>query len=116
MSRNWTKIKISNYARLSINPLRKIVQDQKIETNPNRKPITLQLGDPTMFGNFPPPKELLSALDSAIHRDKFPYNTSYGKQEARQAVAVYSSHQGILSADDIILTSGCSHALEMWYV
>jgi tyrosine aminotransferase len=28
-------------------------------------------------------------------------------------VAEYSKHQGIVTADDIILTSGCSHALEM---
>lgn len=50
MSRNFSKIKISDYARLSINPLRKITQEQKIDPNPAKKPITLQLGDPTIFG------------------------------------------------------------------
>jgi hypothetical protein len=50
MSRNWSKIRISDYARLSINPLRKITQEQKVDPNPLKKAITLQLGDPTIFG------------------------------------------------------------------
>lgn len=50
MSQNIKKIPISNYARLSINPLRKITQEQKIDPNPAKKSITLQLGDPTIFG------------------------------------------------------------------
>lgn len=29
------------------------------------------------------------------------------------AVAKYSAHQGEVSPDDVILTSGCSHAIEM---
>lgn len=50
MARNFGKIKISDYARLSINPLRKITQEQKIDPNPSKRSITLQLGDPTIFG------------------------------------------------------------------
>ena len=38
---------------------------------------------------------------------------SYGKFEARKAVAEYSKHQGLVTADDVILSSGCSHAMEM---
>lgn len=63
--------------------------------------------------NFPPPVQLINALNNSLHKDKFPYNISFGKFEARAAVAEYSNHQGVVSADDIILTSGCSHALEM---
>lgn len=66
-----------------------------------------------MYRNFPPPIQLINALNNSVHKDKFPYNISFGKFEARAAVAEYSKHQGIVSADDIILTSGCSHALEM---
>lgn len=137
MARNFGKIKISDYARLSINPLRKITQEQKIDPNQAKRSITLQLGDPTIFGkrgqrlkslkhfqvslshffsylgNFPPPVALISALSNAVVHDKFPYNISYGKFEARQAVAEYSKHQGNISPDDVILSSGCSHALEM---
>lgn len=66
------------------------------------------------FSNFPPPIQLISALNNSIHKDKFPYNISFGKYEARVAVAEYSKHQGDnISADDVILTSGCSHAMEM---
>lgn len=63
--------------------------------------------------NFPPPVQLINALNNAVHKDKFPYNISFGKYEARAAVAEYSKHQGSVTADDIILTSGCSHAMEM---
>lgn len=66
-----------------------------------------------IFRNFPPPIQLINALNNAVHKDKFPYNISYGKYEARVAVAEYSKHQGKVEADDIILTSGCSHAMEM---
>jgi hypothetical protein len=45
MSRKINKIKISDYARLSINPLRKIAQEQRIEPNPAKKTIILQLGN-----------------------------------------------------------------------
>lgn len=38
---------------------------------------------------------------------------SFGKFEARKAVAEYSKHQGEVTPDDVILSSGCSHALEM---
>lgn len=138
MARNFGKIRISDYARLSINPLRKITQEQKIDPNPMKKTITLQLGDPTIFGkrgqrltpkaiknlilfilaiskkgNFPPPVALINALSNAVLHDKFPYNISFGKFEARKAVAEYSKHQGFVNADDVILSSGCSHAMEM---
>lgn len=33
--------------------------------------------------------------------------------EARQAVAEYSAHQGDVKAEDVILCSGCSHAIEL---
>lgn len=36
-----------------------------------------------------------------------------GHQEARQAVAEYSAHQGQVNAEDVILCSGCSHAIEL---
>lgn len=41
------------------------------------------------------------------------YGPSKGHNEARAAVAKYSAHQGEVDPDDVILTSGASHAIEM---
>lgn len=75
--------------------------------------MTTTICDYFLFSNFPPPAQLTNALTNAVIKDKFPYNISFGKYEARAAVAEYSKHQGNVNADDIILTSGCSHAMEM---
>lgn len=113
MSGDWNGIRVTDYARLSINPLRKLKFEQKVECNPSKKPITLQLGDPTIFGNFPPPAEVMAALKKSVDLDTFQYHVGYGKLEAREAVATYSQHMGNVTADDIILSCGCSHAMEM---
>lgn len=41
------------------------------------------------------------------------YGSMVGHPEARQAVAEYSAHQGPVTADDVVLSSGCSHAIEL---
>lgn len=110
---DWSKIEISDYARLSTNPLRKLKFESKVECHVDKKAITLQIGDPTVFGNFPPPVEALEALKNATEKDTFLYNVGHGRLEAREAIAAYSSHMGQVTADDIVLTSGCDHALEM---
>lgn len=45
MTTNWESIKITDYARLSINPLRKLKFEQKVQPNRDKKAITLQLGN-----------------------------------------------------------------------
>lgn len=100
------KIEITEYARLSVNPLRKLTFEQKVQPNPGKKTITLQLGDPTAFGNFPPPKKLVEAFRKAVETDTFLYNPNAGRLDAREAVAKYSQSRGNITADDIILTSG----------
>lgn len=69
MSQNFKKINISNYARLSINPLRKITQEQKIEPNPAKKSITLQLGDPTIFGYMALTQEFITEHSENHYKD-----------------------------------------------
>lgn len=73
----------------------------------------MQAGDPTAFGNFKPHAEWIKALSDAAHEDTFSYDPSPGRLEARQAVANYSQHLGKVDADDVILTSGCSMAIEI---
>lgn len=41
------------------------------------------------------------------------YGPTIGHLDVRRAVAEYSSHQGPVTAEDVILCSGCSHAIEM---
>ncbi|XP_037029543.1 tyrosine aminotransferase-like [Bradysia coprophila] len=113
MSKSSEIVKISNYARLSINPLRKLKFEQNIRLNPEKQVITLQLGDPSIFGNFPPAREMIEALKKSVELDKYPYNPSEGRPDACAAVADYSKHHGNISANDVILTSGCGHAVEM---
>lgn len=113
MSKVYDIIGITEYARLSINPLRKLKFEQKAVPNPDKEVITLQLGDPSIFGNFPPPKELIDAFKKAIDHDTFLYNNGPGRLEAREAIANYSRHQGDVKADDVVVASGCGHALEM---
>lgn len=112
MPSSWNRIKVTDYALLSLNPLRKLKFDQTVKPNPDKKEITLQLGDPTIFGNFPPANETVEAFKKAVTLDTFLYNNGPGKLEAREAVVEYSGLSGITS-DDVILTSGCNHALEM---
>lgn len=55
----------------------------------------------------------MEALKRALVKDKFPYNNSTGLLEAREAITEYSKHQGIVTSSDVILSSGCSAAVEM---
>jgi tyrosine aminotransferase len=109
MSKLWNKIRATPYSKLSINPLRKLKFEQKIVPNPAKKVITLQIGDPSVYGNFPPPKQAVDAFEKSVRLDTYLYNVGQGKLEAREAVAQYSKHLGNVTADDIILTSGCGH-------
>lgn len=113
MPGSWDRIQVTDYAKLSVNPLRKLKFDQKVKPNPEKNPITLQLGDPTIFGNFPPAKETLDAFKKSLDNDTFLYNAGHGKIEAREAIVEYAKQRGVFTSDDIVLTSGCGHAIEM---
>lgn len=71
-------------------------------------------GDPTTFGNLNPPEQVLQSVRESIEWTKSrSYGPAVGHLDARQAVAEYSAHQGTVGAEDVILCSGCSHAIEM---
>jgi tyrosine aminotransferase len=73
------------------------------------------LGDPTVFGNFPPPESAVDAVvDSLRAGKKNGYAKSVGYDESRQALAeFYSLPHSKLEADDVIIASGCSGALDL---
>ncbi|KAI3387583.1 hypothetical protein SNEBB_001034 [Seison nebaliae] len=123
----WSTVEATSYAKLTINPIRKIVEEMKKERNPEKKMISLSIGDPTVYGNFDPPKEAINAVQKALLEKKGNgYLPSNGLLKARQAVAkhlacneIYLEEKKIklnrveYKDDDIILTSGCSQALEL---
>ncbi|KAK3910697.1 Tyrosine aminotransferase [Frankliniella fusca] len=105
----------SDIARSTHNYIRSIVENMKIEPNPDKKMIALSIGDPTIFGNFRPPEEVVEAVrESLLSLDYNGYAPSSGYAEARDAVARYSSVDGVqVSAEDVVLCSGCSCALDL---
>lgn len=60
-------------------------------------------------------QESVHAIKDALERDNFAYTVSVGMKSARQAVVEYVNDNSgdNISSDDVILTSGCSTALEI---
>lgn len=110
---SWN-VQATEFATMTENPLRKIWEGQKVAPNPRKEVITLQIGDPTVFGNFPVANESIDAIKRALDVDNFGYYPSAGMESARQAVAEYFTENSreAVTASDVILTSGCSMALE----
>lgn len=106
---------MTHFAKHTENPLRKIWEGQKVFPNPRKESIVLQIGDPTVFGNFPFAEESVNAIREALDRDIFAYTVSAGTKSARQAVVDYvkQNNNDSITVDDVILTSGCSAALEI---
>ena len=83
-------IPISHFAARSRNPLRSFVESMRTQPIPNKPLIPLSLGDPTVFGNFPPPPLLDDAITAAVASHKHNgYIQSTGDNAARAAVAAY---------------------------
>ncbi|XP_015786020.1 tyrosine aminotransferase [Tetranychus urticae] len=112
--RQWD-IKVSHYAQNTINPIRQVLENLNASPNPNKKLIPLSIGDPTVFGNLEPNNVIIEAMVESIQSNKFNgYLPSNGIESARKAIAEYSSTNNVqVDPKDVIITSGCSHALEM---
>uniref|UniRef100_A0A8D2ZDW9 Tyrosine aminotransferase n=1 Tax=Scophthalmus maximus TaxID=52904 RepID=A0A8D2ZDW9_SCOMX len=109
------EVKPSEMANNTLNPIRAIVDEMKLTPNRDKPMIALSIGDPTVFGNLPTDDVVLQAMKDAIDSHKFNgYAPSVGYLKSRQAVAnFYSCHGAPLEAEDVILTSGCSHAIDL---
>ncbi|XP_021191290.3 tyrosine aminotransferase [Helicoverpa armigera] len=111
--KEWN-VRASTLARNTYNPIRDVIETLQIKPNPKKSYIPLSVGDPTAFGNLQPSENIIDAIcDIAKQNDSRNYAPTIGHREARQAVAEYSAHQGMVSADDVILCSGCSHAIDI---
>ncbi|XP_029009970.1 tyrosine aminotransferase [Betta splendens] len=108
-------VKASDMANSTLNPIRAIVDGMKLTPNKDKAMIALSIGDPTVFGNLPTDEAVLQAMRDAVDSHKFNgYAPSVGYLRSRQAVAnFYSCPEASLEAEDVILTSGCSQAIEL---
>ncbi|XP_058501106.1 tyrosine aminotransferase [Solea solea] len=109
------EVKPSEMANNTLNPIRSIVDEMKLTPNPDKPMIALSIGDPTVFGNLPTDDSVLQAMKDAIDSHKYNgYAPSVGYVKSREAVAnFYSCPEAPLEAEDVILTSGCSHAIDL---
>lgn len=97
------------------NPIRAIVDNIKFPEDSTKKVIPLSLGDPTVFGNLPPPQHFIDRLADNLKSGKFNgYVHSAGTPEARAAIAAaYGTPTSPLTADDVVVACGCSGALDL---
>lgn len=111
----WNKDS-SQFAKLTCNPVRKLIEQMKIEPNPELQMIALSIGDPVILSNLGKPDCVKEAIIKCIEDKKYDgYTPSYGTEAARQAVAKYMSRPDnlIYKVSDILLTNGCSQALDL---
>lgn len=111
---NW-RIQVSSFALKSVNPIRQTVESLKVQPNPNKSFIPLSIGDPNFFGNLLPHETIARELERVMKENKsWGYYASSGMQCAREAIAQYVSVAGApVTASDIYVTSGGSHALDL---
>ena len=102
-------------AENTVNPIRQIVDGMKLKPNPKKKAISLALGDPTLFKNFSLNSECVEQVVKVLQSGDYNgYTLSTGMETARKSLALfYSNSIGKLDASDVIITSGCSSALDL---
>lgn len=111
---HWA-VKASQVSKRTVNPIRNIVDGIKVAPNPNKKVISLALGDPTVGGSFKIHAAAVEAVKSLlISCEGNGYPPSFGDEAARASIAKEYSRPGAeLTSKDVILGSGCSDALYM---
>eukprot|EP00998_Keelungia_sp_KM082_P002215 NODE_1268_length_1402_cov_139.558431_g1257_i0.p1 GENE.NODE_1268_length_1402_cov_139.558431_g1257_i0~~NODE_1268_length_1402_cov_139.558431_g1257_i0.p1 ORF type:complete len:429 (+),score=105.19 NODE_1268_length_1402_cov_139.558431_g1257_i0:64-1287(+) len=111
----WGPISASVVSQRTSNPIRKVVDQMPMPKGNPKKLIALSIGDPTVGGNLELPESAVKAMHDAVDSKKFNgYPHSAGYPHARQAVAdKFSLPSAPLTADDVVLTSGASHALDI---
>jgi len=95
------------------NPIREITDSIKARPNPDKKPISLAVGDPTAFGMRPHGSALEEMARVAATGAHNGYTHSCGLPACRDAVATIHSVDGFpVDQDDVFITAGCSQALQ----
>ncbi|XP_015283701.1 PREDICTED: tyrosine aminotransferase [Gekko japonicus] len=111
---HWA-VRASDMSKRTFNPIRAIVDSMQVTPNPEKPLISLSIGDPTVFGNLPSDEEVVRAVKDALETGDYNgYAPSVGYQSCREAVAkYYTCPEAPLEAQDVLLTSGCSQAIEL---
>ncbi|ORX92331.1 tyrosine aminotransferase [Basidiobolus meristosporus CBS 931.73] len=108
-------IRASKASQRAVNPIRRIVDNLKVAPHPQKAVISLALGDPTIFGNFKIDESCIEAVVSKFRAHTASgYGPSTGLEVARDAIAKkYGTKTSPLTANDVIIASGASGALEL---
>ena len=119
----WTMLYSSIESRRTSNPIRKIVDRLKPSKDCSKALISLSVGDPTLDGNFLPPDSAVQAVAFNLRTAKYNgYSPSIGYPASRASVARYwvnnfcptnQRAKDLITSDNVILTSGASHAIQM---
>ncbi|KAJ1959148.1 hypothetical protein GGI12_004488, partial [Dipsacomyces acuminosporus] len=115
---SWGMIPASDVSRRTSNPIRNVLSRPVAPLSTpksTKETISLSIGDPTVFGNFKTHPAVAEAVEEAVRSYKFNgYPNSVGLADTRAAIAkMYSRPEAQLTADDVVMTSGCSAAVEM---
>ncbi|CAD6185439.1 unnamed protein product [Caenorhabditis auriculariae] len=112
---SWKTLPASENSDKTLNSLRTIIDSFTVQPNERKKPIRLHLGDPSVGGVLKPCPIAVEALHEAIDSHSSDvYESSVGTLSSREAVvAKFSNSDAPFTADDVVMTSGCSHALQM---
>ncbi|EFO25263.1 tyrosine aminotransferase [Loa loa] len=114
-SANIWKLPMSEVAKNTLNPIRQICDSSFVTSNTEKPLLKLNLGDPTVSGALPECPAAIQAISEALTSRKYEgYGPAIGILEAREAIARHFTHpEAPVTADSVLLTSGCSHAIEM---
>jgi tyrosine aminotransferase len=63
-------VNASIVAKNTFNPIRDLLETMTITPNPDKKMISLSIGDPTVFGNLLPAQEVVDAVHAALDSQK----------------------------------------------
>lgn len=109
------RVAASDRSLRTINPIRNLVQNIRVNPNPSKKTIKLSVGDPTVYGNLKISASIVGSLCQELKSGRSNgYSLSMGDAKARTAIAErYSTPSSQLSSDDVFITSGASGALEL---
>uniref|UniRef100_A0A8R1DM57 Tyrosine aminotransferase n=1 Tax=Caenorhabditis japonica TaxID=281687 RepID=A0A8R1DM57_CAEJA len=112
---DWNVIPQSVHSKNTVNPVRKIADACAVSPNPDKRVIRLHLGDPSVGGKLPPSEVAVQAMKESVDSHCYDgYGPAVGALAARQAIVDrYSTPSSAFTADDVVLASGCSHALQM---
>ena len=60
------QVNASQFSHLTCNPVRKLVEQMKIEPNPNLQMIALSIGDPTILSHIGKPDTVTNAIIKCV--------------------------------------------------